>query len=155
MSDLSLIPLLLFAQARIEAMPSVVQTVEIAEGSSSVWILALAFAAIGIGVIASVVLKSSKRARNDNRHLFKELCHANQLSCGQCRALRKLSQRLRIANPSRLFLEVELWGMLPVGSKPVGSKPGQPNQPASAKTREEISMLREQLFTPGQASPQS
>lgn len=148
MSGFPLAPPLLFAQARIEAMPPMVPIVESANKSSSPWLIALAFATLAIAVVACAVLRFTQRHRNDNWQLFKELCHANQLSCTQSRALRKLSKRLQVANPSRLFLESELWDPPPAEALPVGSIPVQADTRATTKADQKLDRLREHLFVP-------
>ena len=148
MSGLSLALPLLFAQARIEARPSLAQTVDVINETHVIWLHALVVAAIVVAVVASVVLRFARRRRNDNRHLFNELCSANQLSRGQSRALRELSKQLQIANPNRLFLESELWRVEPVQDTPVDSLPNQADQPATVTAQQELYRLREHLFAP-------
>lgn len=151
MPGLPPIPLLLIAQARIEAMPSSVPTVEVVEAASGLpvaWMIPLCFATIAIAVVACIAVRSAKRRKNDNWHLFKELCRANQLSRSQCRALRKLSKQLQIANPSRLFLEVDLWNLESVDSTPVDSEPTQPNLRDMCKAYQELRTLSQRLFAP-------
>lgn len=131
-----LAPPLLFAQARIEAMPPIVPVVNYANDSSSPWLTGLTLATIAIAAVACIVLRFAQRRRNHNWQLFKELCHANQLSRSESRVLRKLSKRLQVANPSRLFLETELWG-------PVEADPR-----AAGKSHQALHRLREQLFVP-------
>lgn len=131
-----LAPTLLFAQARIEAMPPVVPVVKYVNDSSRPWLTGLTLATIAIAVVACIAMRIAQRRRNHNWQLFRELCHANQLSRSQSRVLRKLSKRLQIANPSRLFLETELWG------------PVQADPRATSKSHQALHRLREQLFIP-------
>lgn len=131
-----LAPPLLFAQARIEAMPPVVPVVKYVNDSSTPWLIALTVASIALAVVACLVLRLALPRRNHDWQLFQELCHANQLSRGQSRVLRRLCKRLQIANPSRLFLETELWSQ------------AQTDPRANSKSQQELHKLRQQLFVP-------
>lgn len=148
MSDLLQIPPLLFAQARIEAMPLVVQTVEVVEAAPTMWTSLSALAGLAIAVVAGLVLRVALRRRNKYRQLFNELCRAHQLSSSQARALRKLSKQLQIANPNRLFLETELWG---AGNPDAGS--AHAHRRSSGKAHAELDKLRQQLFTSSHSQP--
>lgn len=151
MPGLPPIPLLLFAQARIEAMPSSMPTVEVVEAAGGLpvaWMILLTFTTIAIAIVACLALRSAKRRKNDNWHLFKELCRANQLSRSQCRALRRLSKQLQIANPSRLFLEIDLWNLKSADSTPIDSEPTSPNPHDTGKAYEELCTLSQRLFAP-------
>ena len=112
MSGIPLAPLMLLAQARIEAMPPVVQTVDVTEAvdsSPTFGLAAVALMALVIPFVAFVVVRLVMRRSNANWQMFREMCQAHELSRGQCRTLHRLSRQLRIANPNRLFLEAELW----------------------------------------------
>ncbi len=139
MPGLSLIPPLLLAQSRIEAMPMVVHSVavaEVADDSPSVGLTTVVLLTIAVALAAGAVVRYALHHSNANWQMFRELCRAHELSRGQCRALRRLSRQLRMANPNRLFLEADLWSQTHTDALPANAK-----QTAASAAQQELHKL--------------
>lgn len=127
----------LLAQGRVSDMSSGFRSHKAMDKTSLAIFVGIVVAVLAIALIIQHVVKvRMRRPINDKRLLFNELCTAHRLSFPQRSLLKRLVAAKKLTDPTRLFLDSQLW-MVDTGSS---SKLCQP------ATMRQIMQIRRKLF---------
>ena len=133
----------LLAQSRVAQMNEAFRAQQSFNGSALLTLSGIILAAMAVaGFIYFAHLRRQRRFFGDHPHLlFRELCSIHSLSWSQRRALKKLSNARRLADPGLVFIDSTHWPRNPEAQRLLGSR-----------VRGQLSELRRHLFTTADAN---